>query len=183
MLAPFTTDASEYRELQSGKPINIGYVPPQDLPVYKGAAFSKNGDTARGQEHAFAGEQLQPRSAYPWGVNYFALNYTNPISGPIFKQLYIRQAMQSLMNQTLWIQLFNAGYGAPTYGPVPVYPPTDLATQAGELEPVPLQPPARRVSLLSSHGWKVVPSGVTTCVKPGTKARRVRSGHPPRARP
>ena len=106
---------------------------------------------------------------YPWGVNYFALNFTNPTTGPIFKQLYVRQAMQSLMNQTLWIELFNAGYGAPTYGPVPVVPPTDLGHAQGEPQPYPYSP-SHAKALLTSHGWKVVPNGVTTCVRPGTAA-------------
>ena len=108
--------------------------------MYKGAAFSRNGAPLAGRNAAAVAKNYNLDPAYPWGVNYFALNYTNPTSGPIFKQLYIRQAMQSLMNQKLWIQLFNAGYGAPTYGPVPVYPPTDLATSQEKSDPYPYNP-------------------------------------------
>jgi peptide/nickel transport system substrate-binding protein len=167
VMAPFTTDSSEYLELQAGKTLNIGYIPPQDLPVYKGAAFDKNGAPIAGANAAAVAKNYTLDPAYPWGVNYFALNYTNPTSGPIFKQLYVRQAMQSLMNQTLWIQLFNAGYGAPTYGPVPVYPPTDLATRQESTNPYPYSP-SHAVNLLKSHGWKVVPGGTSTCQRPGS---------------
>jgi peptide/nickel transport system substrate-binding protein len=175
VLAPFTTDASEYNVLEAGKTINIGYVPPQDLPVYKGAAFSKSGAPLAGRNAGSLASNYNLDPAYPWGVNYFALNYTNPVSGPIFKQLYVRQAMQSLMNQTLWIQLFNAGYGAPTYGPVPVFPPTNLVTPQETSNPYPYSAP-HAVALLRSHGWKVVPGGTSSCAKPGTKAGECGAG-------
>jgi peptide/nickel transport system substrate-binding protein len=71
------------------------------------------------------------------------------------------------MNQTGWIRAFDAGYGAPTYGPVPVLPPTVLATAQESSNPYPYSV-SRAKHLLRSHGWKVVPGGVTTCVKPGT---------------
>ncbi len=133
--------------LQGGNTINIGYVPPQDLPGLQGCGLLQG---RRARSRAGTTPRWPPSTtstpAYPWGVNYFALNYTNPVSGPIFKQLYVRQAMQSLMNQTLWIQLFNAGYGAPTYGPVPVLPADGPRHAAGELQPVPVQPHAREVA-------------------------------------
>jgi peptide/nickel transport system substrate-binding protein len=165
-LMPFTTDSAEYQMLES-RSIDIGYVQPQDVPTYTGQAFTKNGLPLAGNNDPSlaAGYDLDP--AYLWAVNYFALNYTNPVSGPIFEQTYIREAMQSLMNQAGWIQAFDAGYGAPTYGPVPVYPPTDFVTAEEKSNPYPYDPPHAR-ALLSSHGWKVVPGGLTTCRKPGT---------------
>ena len=175
VLAPFTTDTAEYNVLLSGKTLQIGAIPPQDLPTYKGAAFSKSGQPLAGKNNPSVAGKYNLVPAYPWGVNYFSLNFTNPTSGPIFKQLYIRQAMQSLMNQTLWIQLFNAGYGAPTYGPVPVFPPTKLATSQESTNPYPYSP-SHAKSLLSSHGWKVVVDGTTTCVKPGTKSDQCGTG-------
>jgi len=169
VMAPFTNDTSEFGVLQSGSTINIGYVPPQDLPVYRGKAFGKNGAPLAGANNSSLAGKYTLDPVYPWGVNYFALNYTNPISGPIFKQLYVRQALQSLMNQTLWIQLFNAGYGAPTYGPVPVYPPTDFVAKGETQNPYPYNA-SHAKQLLSSHGWQVVPNHTTTCIRPGTAA-------------
>jgi peptide/nickel transport system substrate-binding protein len=174
VLAPFTTDTAEFNVLENGKTINIGYVPSQDLPVYKGKAFGPSGPLSGANNSQLAGiYNLDP--VYPWGINYFSLNYTNPTSGPIFKQLYVRQAMQSLTNQTLWIRLFSAGYGAPTYGPVPVFPPTKLATPQESSNPYPYSP-SHAKSLLTSHGWKVVPNGLTTCVKPGRAAGECGAG-------
>jgi peptide/nickel transport system substrate-binding protein len=174
VLAPFTTDSAEFNVLENGKTLNIGYVPPQDLPVYRGKAFGPSGPLLGANNSQLAAiYNLEP--TYPWGINYFSLNFTNPTTGPIFEQLYIRQAMQSLMNQTLWIQLFSAGYGAPTYGPVPVFPPTDLATPQESSDPYPYSP-SHAKSLLTLHGWKVVPNGVTTCVKPGRAADECGAG-------
>ena len=175
VLAPFTTDSSEFNVLAAGKTLNIGYVPLQDLPVYKGPAFNKAGQPLSGPNNAQLAAKYNFDPAYAWGVNYFALNYTNPATGPIFKQVYVRQAMQSLMNQTLWIQLYNAGYGAPNYGPVPVFPPTDLATKLESSNPYPYNP-AHAKALLTAHGWKVVPNGLTTCVKPGAAPNECGAG-------
>jgi peptide/nickel transport system substrate-binding protein len=175
VFAPFTTDTSEYNVLESGTSINIGYIPAQDTPTYTGKAFNSAGEPLAGKNNAALAGKYTLAPVYPWGVNYFALNYTNPVDGPIFKQLYIRQAMQTLMNQSLWIRLYSAGYGAPTYGPVPVYPPTNLATSIESNNPYPYSV-ANAKKLLSSHGWKVVPNGVTSCAKPGTASNECGAG-------
>jgi len=161
VMAPFTTDTAEFNVLASGGKINIGYVPPQNLPIYRGKVWC--GTTACiGQNNAQLSANYTLNPVYGWGINYFAMNYTNPVSGPIFSQLYVRQALQSLMNQTLWIQLFDSGYGAPTYGPVPVVPPTNLATPQESSNPYPYSP-SHAIALLTSHHWKVVANGITTC--------------------
>ena len=46
--------------------------------------------------------QLVPWVA--WGFNFFPYNFRNPSSGKIFKQLYFRQAFQSLINQPGYIK-------------------------------------------------------------------------------
>ena len=176
VMAPFTTDTAEFNVLLSGNKINIGYVPPQNVPVYKGKPWCANGPCA-GANNAQLAKNYTLAPVYGWTVNYFSLNYTNPTTGPILKQLYIRQAMQSLMNQSLWIQLYESGYGVPTYGPVPVMPPTDFASPQESSNPFPYSPTHAK-ALLSSHGWNVVPNGVSTCVKPGTAANECGAGIP-----
>jgi peptide/nickel transport system substrate-binding protein len=176
VMAPFTTDAAEFNVLLSGNKINIGYVPPQNVPVYKGKPWGANGPSA-GANNSELAKNYNLSPLYGWAVNYFPLNFTNPTSGPIVKQLYVRQAMQSLMNQSLWIQLYQGGYGVPDYGPVPVLPPTDFASPQESSNPYPYNP-AHAKALLSSHGWNVVPNGVTTCVKPGTAANECGKGIP-----
>jgi peptide/nickel transport system substrate-binding protein len=166
VLAPFTTDAAEFNVLSSGNKLNIGYVPAQNVPKYTGKIWCGSAPCAGANNSQLAAHyNLAP--LYGWSVNYFPVNFTNPTSGPIVSQLYVRQAMQELMNQNLWIQLYDSGYGLPTYGPVPVLPPTSFASKTESSNPYPYSP-SNAKALLSSHGWNVVPNGVTTCARPGT---------------
>ena len=171
---PFTTDTSEFDVLASGHTINIGYVPFENVPAYKGPVWCGTktcagpNNAALAKNYTFAPEAL-------FQFSYFALNYTNPTIAPIVKQVYIRQAMQSLQNQTLWTQLYFNGYATPNYGPVPVYPPTNFASPAERKNPLPYSP-SHAISLLKSHGWTVVPNGVDTCAKPGSGAGECGAG-------
>ncbi len=173
---PFTTDTAEYSQLQSGN-VDVGYIPAQDVTAYSGQAFVNGAPAAGSNPSSLSGYTLSP--LYSWGINYFPLNFTNTQdgTGPILKQLYVRQAMQSLMNQPLWIKLYASGYGVPTYGPVPVVPPNPFASSFEKSDPYPYNP-AHAVSLLKSHGWTVVPNGVSTCTKPGTAANECGQGIP-----
>jgi peptide/nickel transport system substrate-binding protein len=149
---PFTSDTAEFNELRAGD-LSIGYIPTQDLGQ-KGYMASHGYDFA------------------PWnqfGITYFPYNFTEPTTGPIFKQLYFRQAFQSLVNQQEYIKKFLFGYASITNGPVPTYPKgnADLTKleSSGQVYPY---DPSKAVALLKDHGWHVVPGGTTTCTKPGT---------------
>ena len=70
---------------------------------------------------------------------------TRPVTaarpGKIFKQLYFRQAFQTLVDQPLYIEKIYKGYGVPTYGPVPVLPDEHRSRPEFEAQqPVPVQP-------------------------------------------
>ena len=149
---PFTSDTAEFNELRAGD-LTIGYTPPQDVGQ-KGYLESHGYDFA------------------PWnqfGIVYFPYNFTDPTTGPIFKQLYFRQAFQSLVNQPEYLKKFLGGYGTLTNGPVPTYPTrnADLTKleSSGQVYPY---DPSKAVALLKDHGWSVKPGGTTTCTKPGT---------------
>ncbi|MGH9919416.1 MAG: ABC transporter substrate-binding protein, partial [Nitrososphaerales archaeon] len=109
--------------------------------------------------------------AYRWGIDYVPYNFDSTgdtgNAGPIFDQLYFRQAMQLLVDQPLYIDRLIKGYGVPTYGPVPVWPENPFASRFEEKDPYAYNP-AKAKALLESHGWKVVPGGVSACVRPGT---------------
>ena len=151
---PFTSDTAEFNALKAGS-LTIGYIPPQDIS--QKALLEKSGYT------------FNPW--YDFGFVYFPYNFTEPTTGPIMQQLYFRQAFQSLVNQQQYIKDFLAGYGVPTNGPVPTYPPGN--PDASPLESKGLvypYDPTKAVSLLKAHGWTVNPGGVSTCTKPGTAA-------------
>jgi peptide/nickel transport system substrate-binding protein len=149
---PFTSDTAEFNELRAGD-LTIGYIPAQDL----------------GQKSYMAshGYTFAPWNSF--GIVYFPYNFTDPTTGPIFKQLYFRQAFQSLVNQPEYIKKFLAGYGTIGNGPVPTFPTgnADLTKleSSGQVYPY---DPSKAVALLKDHGWSVKPGGTTTCTKPGS---------------
>jgi peptide/nickel transport system substrate-binding protein len=149
---PFTTEQAELNVLRSGD-LSVGYLPVTDI--------------AQKQVIAQSGYTLNT-----WldaGINYFPYNFNNPTVGPIFKQLYIRQAFQHLINQPQYISQIWGGYASPTYGPVPNDPPNPYLDNYVKDNPYPFSVSAAR-QLLTSHGWKVNPNGASTCTKPGTGA-------------
>jgi peptide/nickel transport system substrate-binding protein len=158
---PFTTDAAEYDVLRAGSSstkIDVGYLPDQDAPP-------KPANAAVGS-NPLPGYTLDP--LYPWGIDYYALNYNSTISdhAAVFKQLYFRQALAYLLNNSALISGPLRGYGAATVGPVAATPPSKFLSATGKKgNPYPYNP-AKAKSLLASHGWTVVPGGTTTCTDP-----------------
>lgn len=158
VMQPFASDAAEANELSTGG-LTYGYVPVSDLSA--SARFTA------------AGYHL-----YPWpllSISYIVLNFNNPTVGPALKQLYVRQAMQSLIDQPAYLKSFLGQAGVPDYGPVPIEPPNPYATAAAHTNPYPYSP-AHAVDLLRSHGWDVVPNGTTTCTHPGTSSSECGAG-------
>ncbi|HEY2507711.1 MAG TPA: ABC transporter substrate-binding protein [Streptosporangiaceae bacterium] len=158
---PFTSTTAEYSVLTagsvrggpetSGQQISVGYVPPTDLP----------------QRPALQSQGYQLVDDVTFGFDYFEPNFNNPKVGPILRQLYFRQAFQHLVDQTGWIRAYYGGLGVPTYSPVPASPANPYADTLASVNPYPFSVPAAK-NLLTSHGWKVVPNGLTTCARPGT---------------
>ena len=155
---PFTNDAAEFDALRSGT-VDYGYLPEEDLA-------QKSYFTSRG--YTFA-----PWT--PWGINFTAYNYTNPTAGPIFTQLYFRQAVQHLVNQQQYIRQVLHGYGYPTYGPIPLRPSSPYTTSYEAENHYPYSVAAAK-TLLQSHGWHLVPNGTSYCASPGTGSTQCGAG-------
>jgi peptide/nickel transport system substrate-binding protein len=147
---PFTTDSAEFNVLRAGQ-VDYGYMPVQDL-------------NQRGYLSSH-GYSYQPWIG--WQITYVADNVSNPTSGPIFNQLYVRQAMQHLIDEESWVKDILKDTGYPTYGPVPLKPASKFLTAAQQKNPYPFDP-SKAVSLLKAHGWDVKPDGISTCQSPGT---------------
>jgi peptide/nickel transport system substrate-binding protein len=147
---PFTSSSAEFNALRAGQ-VDYGYLPPEDAS----------------QASYFTGRGYKVSKWTDFGFNNFMLNYTNPTVGPIFKQLYVRQAMQSLINQQQISKDIWHGDAFPTYGPIPQTPSSSYLSSALQQNPYPYSV-SHAVSLLKSHGWNVVPNGTDTCAKPGT---------------
>ncbi len=148
---PFTSETAEFDALRAGT-ITYGYVPLPDVS----------------QIHAVRAAGFTVHPWYLWSMNIIPLNFHNPVAGSILRQLYVRQAIQSLINQTLYLRAALKGYGAPDYGPVPIYPPNPYASAYERANPYPFNP-GHAVSLLRRHGWRVRPGGASTCADPGPR--------------
>jgi peptide/nickel transport system substrate-binding protein len=166
---PFTSAAAEFSVLRagqasggpgtSGQQISVGYVPSNDLP----------------QQPALRSQGYQLVRDIPFGFDYLEPNFNNPKVGPVFRQLYFRQAFQHLIDQTGWIHAYYGGLGVPTYSPVPARPPNPYANASASVDPYPFSVPAAR-ALLAAHGWTVVPDGHSTCARPGPAANQCGPG-------
>jgi len=165
---PFTTDAAEYGVLQApNSSITVGYLPEQDAPAKpQGSTVGRN---------PLKGYTLSP--LYSWGINYYVVNFQSTTgNGPIIQQLYFRQAMAYLMNQQSVITGPLRGYGVPTVGPVPGAPVTQFLSPKGQQgDPFPYNE-AKAKNLLTSHGWKITPNGVSTCTNPVLCGAGVKQG-------
>jgi peptide/nickel transport system substrate-binding protein len=167
---PFTTDAAEYdvlRSPSSSTKIDVGYLPEQDAPA-------KPADATVGS-NPVSGYTLSPWLI--WGINYFVVNYQSTTgNGPIIKQLYFRQALEDEMNQQAVISGPLRGYGNLTVGPVGTVPATSWLSPMGKSgNPFPFDP-SKAKSLLTSHGWKVVPNGISTCTDPSLCGPGIKKG-------
>jgi peptide/nickel transport system substrate-binding protein len=148
---PFTSATAEYDALRSGT-VDYGYIPATDL----GSVGTLKAD----------GYSVQPW--YTSGVNYVSINYDNPKYSALVDQLYIRQAMESLIDQTKYIKTIFGGDAIPDYGPVPTSPASKFLVKAEE-NPYPYSP-TKAKELLTSHGWTIHAGGTDVCTKPGTGA-------------
>jgi peptide/nickel transport system substrate-binding protein len=168
---PFTTEAAQYNVLRAGgsgsQRIDVGYLPTTDAPA-------KPANATVGA-NPVSGYTLDP--LYTWGINYFPVNFQSTTgNAPIIKQLYFRQALAYLVNQKAIIEGPLRGYGKYTVGPVGTYPTTQYLSPTGQQgDPFPYNP-AKAKELLTSHGWHVVPNGVTTCDNPSLCGAGVRQG-------
>ncbi len=149
---PFTSNSAEFNALRAGS-LDVGYLPFEDL--------NQSGYLS---SHGYAQTDWQT-----FGINYLTVNHNNPTAGPVFHQLYVRQALQSLIDQPAYIRDIFRGHAVPTYGPVPIKPANAFASPQEKDNPYPYSVTRAR-SLLASHGWTVKPGGTSTCRSPGIGA-------------
>jgi peptide/nickel transport system substrate-binding protein len=167
---PTESDEAEYATLEAGPSgpdsIQVGFLPFDFVT-------EETTDPRIGGPHPLSDSYtLVPQTVF--GIHYFPLNMNNPKVGPIFRQLYFRQALQSLIDQEGAIRDVYKGYGYPTYGPVPALPESDLLSPGQRENPYPYSVDAAR-NRLAENGWDV---GVTParCVDPARAGERIREG-------
>ena len=160
---PTASDEAEYTMLRLGPRgpdgVQVGFLP------FDHVTEPTTDPTKSGPNPLSADYRLIPQIIYKF--HYFPLNFNNPTPvGAIFKQLYFRQALQSVLDQDGAIRELYNGYGYPTTGPIPLLPPSNLLSSARRAHPYPFSIEAAR-RLLTENGWDVSTTPAT-CVNPGT---------------
>jgi peptide/nickel transport system substrate-binding protein len=95
----------------------------------------------------------------------------------VIAQPYVRAAIDHLIDQPGIIQGVYKNAAVPAYGPIPSSPTSPYTPSDASTPPYPYSASAA-VTLLKSHGWKVVPNGQTTCATAGTGAADCGAGIP-----
>ncbi len=171
---PFTTESAQYNVLQAsaagggGQTIDVGYLPTTDAPTKPA-----NATVGTNPVHGYTLDPL-----YSWGINYFPVNFQSTTgNGPIIKQLYFRETLAYLMNQQSIIQGPLHGLRQ-VHGRAGRHLPDDPRTcrRRARRATRSRYNPAKAKQLLTSHGWKVVPNGITTCATPSLCGAGVKQG-------
>jgi len=155
----FNSDTAELDALRSGL-ITYGYLPIDDAPA--AAKYEAMGYVLKPWNNAYYNEDIE-------------FGFTSPTYGPLVRQLYIRQALQHLVNEPLYIKTALHGYGVPDYGIAPSAPPSSYTSPVLRTDPYPYSIPAA-ASLLKAHGWVKNSSGVDVCQRPGTAGNQCGAG-------
>ncbi|MDT4987237.1 MAG: peptide/nickel transport system substrate-binding protein [Micromonosporaceae bacterium] len=114
-----------------------------------------------------------------FSCNFMALNFDNSTAaGDLIRQPYIRQALQSCLDQEYGAREIYQGYGWSQSGPVPMLPASDLVSPrlADGRGCWPFDPDRAR-SLLAEHGWDVSVTPAV-CVRAGTGPGEAGAGIP-----
>ncbi|MGW2473792.1 peptide ABC transporter substrate-binding protein [Streptomyces sp. NPDC001665] len=148
-LLPFTTADAEANALRAGA-VDYGYINATDLS--QEASFTAKGYT------------LKPWAG--WAITYMPYNFNNPTMGPVFKQLYARQAIQMSVDQATLSKVIFNGTAVSTYGPVPQGQTSSFVSQAQKDNPYPFST-AKAKKLLTDHGW-TEQNGVMVCTDAGS---------------
>jgi peptide/nickel transport system substrate-binding protein len=166
---PFTSDSALYTALKTGQ-VDVGNVPTQDLP-------QKPTDSPLPATNPL-GSAYKLKPFYSYGIQYAQPNFNNPQIGFMVRQLYIRQAMQSVIDQPGISKAIWRGYATPTSGPAPTtvsnpYAPSIQKANGGQ-GPYPFSI-SKAKSLLTSHGW-AMSNGVMTCQDPAKCGTGIKKG-------
>jgi peptide/nickel transport system substrate-binding protein len=161
---PFTSDTAIINAIRSLGP--------------SGLSFAELPDEYLTQLKTVESEGYNATNFPSYEFNFFPLNLGNPTYGPVFKQLYFRQALQHLVDQSGWVSHILDGYAVPTYGPVPTAPKNSFADAQELSDPYPFSI-SDAANLLKANGWGDVALGKTAyCAKPGSGTGECGAGIP-----
>ncbi|MEU1533926.1 peptide ABC transporter substrate-binding protein [Streptomyces fagopyri] len=156
-LLPFTTTDAEENALRAGT-VDYGYINATDL----------------GQESSFKAKGYSVKPWSGWAITYMPYNFNNPAMGPVFKQLYARQAIQMSVDQTTLSKVVFNGSAVSTYGPIPQGQESSFVSSEQKNNPYPYDA-VKAKKLLTDHGW-AEQGGTMVCNDPGTGGNQCGAG-------
>jgi peptide/nickel transport system substrate-binding protein len=172
---PTESDEQQYELLTRGPDhpdaVHVGF-----LPLSYGS--QPDGDPTRGGPNPL-GESYRLMPQILFTVNFMACNLTHAgLAGALLRQPYVRQALQSCLDQEYGGREIYRGYGWAQSGPVPLLPRSDLVSPplADGTGAWPFDPDRAR-ELLAEHGWDVSTTPAV-CVRPGTGPGEAGAGIP-----
>lgn len=154
----FSSETAELTALRAGD-VTYGWLPISDYSLV--SYFNSHGFTVA-----------------PWAPEdnqYAEFDYSSPIYGPLVRQLYIRQALQHLVNEQLYLRTAIHGFGLVDYGPVAPYPNSPYVSPEMKTDPDPYSLRDAR-ELLEHHGWVLQNSGYMACERPGSSPTECGAG-------
>lgn len=162
---PMYSDEEQYRLLEGGpggeSGIQVGFLP------LSFATEPTTDPTVGGANPLSEHYKLVPQVAFC--IRYTSLNFNNPtVVGRMFEQTYIRQALQTTLDQDSAVRDIYQGYAYRQNGPIPMIPATDLVSPRLREGAWPLPfDPAKAKQLLADNGWDTSTTPAI-CVREGT---------------
>jgi peptide/nickel transport system substrate-binding protein len=144
-LLPYTSTDAEVNAVRAGE-VDYGYIPTSDI--------------ASKAQYEGLGYDIVMWDG--WSITYMPYNFNHPQMGPVFQQLYVRQALQHLVDQESISDVIWKGAASPGYGPVPQNPESDFLSEEQKNNPYPFDPDAAQ-KLLEDNGWTLGSDGVYVC--------------------
>jgi peptide/nickel transport system substrate-binding protein len=149
-LLPFTSEDAAFNAVLAGD-VDYGYLPIASLA-----------QRSRVEQQGYRVENWDG-----WAITFAPYNFNDATAGPLFRQAYIRQAIQRSVDQTAISDVIWKGTARPGYGPVPQQPVNDYVSAVQQDNPYPFDPAAAQ-ALLTGNGWQIGADGVAVCANAGT---------------
>jgi peptide/nickel transport system substrate-binding protein len=159
---PFVSEVAEWNAVKDGA-IDVAYLPGADIPQIP--------------QLSGLGYNYFGIPSFSWNAAFYNFADKTDDFSSIIGQLYMRQALQYLEDQTGQINAIWHGDAQPAFGPVPQYPLNAYVPYDATTNPYPFSLNQAH-ALLHQHGWSVTPGGVDTCVNPGSGSGQCGAGIP-----
>lgn len=142
---PYTSNDAEMNDLRA-KGIDYGYITASQLDSQS--------------QFTDLGFEVVPWAG--WSITYMPYNFANPTMGPVFKQLYVRQGLQSAVDQVTISEKIWKGSAKPGYGPVPQNPASDFVSEKQTNNPYPYDL-TKAAAYFTDNGWTKGSDGILSC--------------------